>query len=310
MSVVLLEIDWQNWILALSHDPCAAMRGREVRRFASSLGLPVVITRYLSPDSEDPRGDANSPEAAFAIGFEPRQEPVITKHDRNIFDVARTDEVLHELGADRLVITGLVTGHGVRLAAESALQRGYKVTVVSNACGDLSIEEHVRALDEIRASGADVRAAEELTSTMATEGREQPELIGIAEAAELTGLSRDTLRWYEREGLIPRVSRGRNGYRSYDARTVRNIQLLVRLRRTGMPVARMRRYIELAGQGEQTHSQRLALLREHRGAVQKQMDQLAEDLAVLDHKISGYQDPAGAPDNTNSTDNNTDEQGE
>ncbi|MDO5082079.1 MAG: MerR family transcriptional regulator [Arachnia propionica] len=112
---------------------------------------------------------------------------------------------------------------------------------------------------------------------------------GIAEMADLTGLSRDTLRWYEREGLIPHVDRDHNGHRSYDDRAVVMVQLLVRLRRTGMPVARMRRYVELVMAGESTHPERLELLRRHRESVRGQLDQLTSDLDVLDRKIGVYQ---------------------
>lgn len=113
--------------------------------------------------------------------------------------------------------------------------------------------------------------------------------FGIAEVAELTGLSRDTLRWYEREGLIPHVARDLNGHRRYDDRAIRMVQLLVRLRRTGMPVAQMRRYIELVELGEGSHQERLDLLRRHRDAVRLQLAQLNDDLGVLDHKIDNYQ---------------------
>ncbi|MDO5067343.1 MAG: MerR family transcriptional regulator [Propionibacteriaceae bacterium] len=112
---------------------------------------------------------------------------------------------------------------------------------------------------------------------------------GIAEMAALTGLSRDTLRWYEREGLIPHVDRDHNGHRSYDDRAVRMVQLLVRLRRTGMPVAQMRRYVELVIAGESTHPERLKLLQQHRESVRDQLEQLNSDLDVLDHKIGSYQ---------------------
>ncbi|MFV0260764.1 MAG: MerR family transcriptional regulator [Acidimicrobiales bacterium] len=65
---------------------------------------------------------------------------------------------------------------------------------------------------------------------------------GIAEVVERTGLTRDTLRWYEREGLIPPVDRDPSGYRAYSDATIGLIQLIVRLRRTGMPVEHMRRF--------------------------------------------------------------------
>ena len=106
-------------------------------------------------------------------------------------------------------------------------------------------------------------------------------------------LFRSTLRWYEREGLIPVIDRTRNGYRRYDGQAIRMIQMLVRLRRTGMPVEQMREYITLVAEGESSHRRRLALLRRHRDAVQQQLNQLADDLGALDHKIANYERTLG-----------------
>lgn len=112
--------------------------------------------------------------------------------------------------------------------------------------------------------------------------------MGIAHVALLTGLSRDTLRWYEREGLVPVVRRDSSGHRKYDQYTLRLLQLVVRLRRTGMPVQQVRRYVELVSLGPATHGERLDLLRQHRDAVQRHIDQLLEDRQALDHKIDSY----------------------
>lgn len=189
------------------------------------------------------------------------------------------------------MLTGLVTSHGIRLAALSALDRGYAVTVVSNACADTTGEAHLAALDELRAAGVVVRSADDLA---ASAWRQAGSIaVGIAEVADITGLSRDTLRWYEREGLIPVIDRTSNGYRRYDGRAIRMIQMLVRLRRTGMPVEQMREYITLVAEGESSHRRRLALLRRHRDAVQQQLNQLADDLGALDHKITNYERALG-----------------
>jgi transcriptional regulator, merR family len=291
MRRALLEIDWQNWILDLAHDPWSAHLARELRRLLANLGWPVVSTRYLSPEPGDDRADPEHRDAAFVDGFEPRGQPVVTKYSRDIFDVTQTDEVLRSLGVDQLVLTGLVTSHGIRLAATSAQERGYAVTVVSNACADTSREAHLTALDELRGLGITVCSADELAASAWQQAGDVT--VGIAEVADITGLSRDTLRWYEREGLIPSIDRTSNGYRRYDGRAVRMIQMLVRLRRTGLPVEQMREYIALVAEGESSHRRRLAILQRHRDVVQQQLDQLADDLGVLDHKITNYQRALG-----------------
>ncbi|NLE78770.1 MAG: MerR family transcriptional regulator [Rhodococcus sp.] len=112
--------------------------------------------------------------------------------------------------------------------------------------------------------------------------------LGIAQVSEATGLTHDTLRWYEREGLIPRVDRGSDGRRRYDDASLRIIQLIVRLRRTGMPVADIRWFLALTEEGAASHGRRMALLRGHRERVLAQLDQLNQDLGAIDDKIEHY----------------------
>lgn len=112
--------------------------------------------------------------------------------------------------------------------------------------------------------------------------------LGIRDVADSTGLTPDTLRWYEREGLIPSVPRGTDGRRRYDDATLRMIALLVRLRRTGMPVAQMRDFVELLTEGAASHGRRLSLLEDHRTHVRQRIAELQDDLGVLEDKIDHY----------------------
>lgn len=112
----------------------------------------------------------------------------------------------------------------------------------------------------------------------------------IAEVAASTGLSKDTLRWYEAEGLIPPVPRGPAGHRAYDDRTVAMIELLLKLRRTGMPVATMRRFVTLVAGGAPTHGQRMALLSEHREEMLARVRETLADLDAIEAKIAHYRD--------------------
>ncbi|YAL83129.1 MerR family transcriptional regulator [Dermacoccaceae bacterium W4C1] len=114
--------------------------------------------------------------------------------------------------------------------------------------------------------------------------------IGIRQMAEQTGLSQDALRWYEREGLIPAVPRDGTGRRAYDEATVRMVRLLVRLRRTGMPVAQMKEFTGLVAVGASTHGRRMTLLSQHRLRLLEQLLVLREDLAAVDDKITHYRE--------------------
>ena len=111
---------------------------------------------------------------------------------------------------------------------------------------------------------------------------------GIREVSEQTGLSIDTLRWYEREGLIPLVQRGSDGRRRYPPAAVRFIGLVQALRRTGMPVADVREFVQLGGGTLDVHPVRLRLLEQQTAAIEAQLAQLHEDLAVVQAKTAEY----------------------
>ena len=111
---------------------------------------------------------------------------------------------------------------------------------------------------------------------------------GIREVSEQTGLSIDTLRWYEREGLIPLVQRTGTGRRSYPPGALRFIRLVQALRRTGMPVADVREFIALGGGELANHPQRMALLEQQCATIERRLVELQDDLAVVQAKIQQY----------------------
>ena len=110
----------------------------------------------------------------------------------------------------------------------------------------------------------------------------------IQQAAGETGLSAHTLRYYERIGLISPVDRAPNGHRRYTEDDVGWIGFLNKLRATGMPISKMKRYADLQRQGDDTLAERLALLEEHRREVKKRIQELERNLAVIEHKIGYY----------------------
>lgn len=112
----------------------------------------------------------------------------------------------------------------------------------------------------------------------------------ISEVVATTGLSAHTLRWYERIGLMPHVDRSHTGQRRYTNRDLDWLDLVGKLRLTGMPVADMVRYAELVRAGEHTFPEREELLTAHREDVRRRIAELEGTLAVLDHKIDIYAD--------------------
>jgi DNA-binding transcriptional MerR regulator len=114
--------------------------------------------------------------------------------------------------------------------------------------------------------------------------------LTIAEAARASGVSAYTLRYYERAGLIEDVGRAESGHRRYSEQDLTWIHVLQRLRATGMPIRDIRRYAELARSGDGTERERLAVLEEHRAAVQAQLDEVRGHLEFIDRKITTYKD--------------------
>ncbi|MFE1441562.1 MerR family transcriptional regulator [Streptomyces sp. NPDC058739] len=116
----------------------------------------------------------------------------------------------------------------------------------------------------------------------------------ISEVAAFTGLTAHTLRWYERIGLMSHIDRSHTGQRRYTNRDLDWLDLVGKLRLTGMPVADMVRYAELVREGEETYGERRELLESTRRDVLARIAELRDTLAVLDRKISIYSGAADA----------------
>ncbi len=119
--------------------------------------------------------------------------------------------------------------------------------------------------------------------------------LSIAEAAEATGLTTHTLRYYERDGLLlDAVDRGPSGHRRYSPDDLGWIRMVTRLRSTGMPIREVRRYADLVRAGEGNEDQRLDLLRAHRDQVRHQLVEVAAHLDAIELKIDLYESRTSA----------------
>ena len=115
-------------------------------------------------------------------------------------------------------------------------------------------------------------------------------VVSISEAAEATGLSAHTLRYYERAGLMASsVDRDESSsHRRYTEQDIGWVTMLTRLRGTGMPISAVRQYAELVRAGDGNEQERLELLVEHRERVLRQLEETREHLAAIDKKIDLY----------------------
>ena len=112
--------------------------------------------------------------------------------------------------------------------------------------------------------------------------------LSIAEVAALTGLSKDTLRYYEKAGLIEAVVRSSGGQRRYVSGDLDWLAFLLRLRATGMSIADMRRFAELRRSGDASVPARLELLTRHHDDVRAHLASLQGHLDALSSKITHY----------------------
>jgi DNA-binding transcriptional MerR regulator len=114
--------------------------------------------------------------------------------------------------------------------------------------------------------------------------------LTIAEVAERTGLTAHTLRYYERDGLmLAAVDRAVSGHRRYSDRDLTWIEMITRLRSTGMPIRDVRRYADMVRAGDGNEAERLELLKAHRERVEAQLSEVTAHLRAIDHKIGLYE---------------------
>lgn len=112
----------------------------------------------------------------------------------------------------------------------------------------------------------------------------------IKEVSEKYNLSQDTLRYYERVGMIPPVTRTSGGIRNYTPEDLGWVELALCMRSAGLPVEAMIEYVKLSQMGDATFAARLQLLQEQKEALLAQRQQIDATLERLDYKISRYQE--------------------
>jgi DNA-binding transcriptional MerR regulator len=117
----------------------------------------------------------------------------------------------------------------------------------------------------------------------------QKDRFTIQEAADETGLSAHTLRYYERIGLIHPIERQENTRRRYSADDIGWIDFLTKLRATGMSIREMQRYAELQRLGDETLPERVEMLKALRDRVETRIDELQEHLKLVRYKIEVYE---------------------
>lgn len=110
----------------------------------------------------------------------------------------------------------------------------------------------------------------------------------IKEVEEKFGLPASTLRYYEKEGILPKINRNDGGRRQYTEEELEWLQLVIALRNTGMSMEDIKAYILLIKQGDETLENRRAMLLEHKKAIEEKMEQTLIHLEKINRKLAIY----------------------
>ena len=111
----------------------------------------------------------------------------------------------------------------------------------------------------------------------------------IAEVSEKFGMSADTLRYYERVGLIPHVRRNDGGIRDYDELDLRRVDFIKCMRGAGLPIEVLIEYVALVQKGDKTIEARKEILIEQRELLVARMNEMQKTLDLLNHKVEVYE---------------------
>lgn len=111
----------------------------------------------------------------------------------------------------------------------------------------------------------------------------------IKEVSEKYDISPDTLRYYERIGLIPKVPRNKNGIRDYDEESCGWIELMKCMRKAGVQIEALIEYVSLFKEGDSTINARKEILIEQRNKLIEKMEDMQDSLDRLNHKIDRYE---------------------
>ena len=111
----------------------------------------------------------------------------------------------------------------------------------------------------------------------------------IAEVSEQCDISPDTLRYYERIGLLPPVNRSESGIRDYDEIDLKRVEFIKCMRSAGLPIEVLIEYVSLVQQGDQTSEARKEILVEQQAQLAARMEEMQKTLDLLEYKIEVYE---------------------
>lgn len=112
----------------------------------------------------------------------------------------------------------------------------------------------------------------------------------IKQISEITKLTPHTLRYYEKEGLLPNLSRTSSNIRQYTSKDLCWLELVCCLKNSGMPLSKIKEFMNLCIAGDDFIENRKVLLENHKKYIENQICELNNNLCIIEHKIANYKD--------------------
>jgi len=114
-------------------------------------------------------------------------------------------------------------------------------------------------------------------------------LYTVGEMAKILHIPASTLRYYDKEGLLPLVERSKGGIRMFSDKDYEWLKVIECLKKSGLSIKEIRTFIDMVGRGDSSLSERLALFRSRKNAVQKQIQDMEQTLELLEFKCWYYE---------------------
>lgn len=116
----------------------------------------------------------------------------------------------------------------------------------------------------------------------------------ISQVAKALNIPTSTIRYYDKEGLLPTLSRKESGYRLFSATEIEMLELIECLKETGMSIKEIKEYAQLTRLGDDSLQERHEMFLEQKKALQAQIDALQQSMALIDHKCWYYESAIAA----------------
>lgn len=111
----------------------------------------------------------------------------------------------------------------------------------------------------------------------------------IREVTQKYDITTSTLRYYEKEGLLPVINKAKNGQREYTNGDLEWLEIIICMRKTGMGIAYIKRYIQLCHQGDDTIKERYQIFLNQKKIIEDKMLELENNMKKINHKIDWYE---------------------